>query len=45
MNRESGPESPPPTSPAVVNQVDKKFRPRILPVVKGQVVFRLSSLK
>lgn len=34
----SGPASPAPLSPVVVNQAKKTFRPRILPVVKGQVV-------
>jgi len=34
----SGPKSPTPESPVMVNQLKKKFRPRVLPVVKGQVV-------
>jgi plastocyanin len=34
----SGPKSPAPESPVMVNQLKKKFRPRVLPVVQGQVV-------
>jgi len=34
----AGPRSSAPASPVLVNQVKKKFHPRVLPVVKGQVV-------
>lgn len=34
----SGATSSPPSTPVEVNQFKKKFRPRVLPVVKGQVV-------
>jgi len=34
----SGPKSSAPASPVLVNQVKKQFHPRVLPVVKGQVV-------
>lgn len=33
-----GPKTRAPDSPVVVNQAKKKFRPRVLPVVRGQVV-------
>lgn len=34
----SGPFGEPLPSPVIVNQLKKKFRPRVLPVMKGQVV-------
>lgn len=34
----AGPKTSAPTAPVVVNQVKKKFHPRVLPVVRGQVV-------
>ena len=34
----SGTTSPAPESPAIVNQIDKVFEPRLLPVIKGQKV-------
>jgi plastocyanin len=33
-----GAETPPPTEPAVLNQKNKEFVPRLLPVVKGQEI-------
>lgn len=39
----SGTTAPAPVAPVTINQLDKKFRPRVLPVVKGQVVHFLNQ--
>jgi plastocyanin len=41
----SGPDGTPSPSPVIVNQLNKKFHPRVLPVMKGQVVHFMNQDK